>query len=482
MTNPSIFWYDFETFGNDPRRDRASQVAGLRTDLDLNVIGDPLNLYCQPANDFLPSPMACLITGITPQHALKEGLSEAEFIKRLHNELNMPGTCGVGYNSIRFDDEVTRQLLYRNFIDPYKREYNNYNSRWDIIDMVRLCAATRPDGINWPRKDNGRLSFKLEDLTKANGIEHDDAHDALADVKATIAIARLIKQYQPRLFDYVYGLRRKKKVMELINLDSQQLLLHVSGLYQTGRGCLGLVMPLCAHPHNTNGIIVCDLRIDPESWMYLSEAELQQRLFTPSSELPEGVDRIPLVNISTNRCPVVTTPAILTAEQATEFEFDLERSEKYRDKLLSKPGLAKRVKNLYRSQSMAPETDPDYMLYAGFFSDHDMEYMKLVTTTSAEDLGRLDLPFKDRRLKEMLFRYRARNFPESLNQEEQKLWEEFRLARINDPNAVESYQNDLAKAKEAASTEQHALLDELESYVRTLHFRTNKSADSMAPV
>ena len=214
----------------------------------------------------------------------------------------------------------------------------------------------------------------------------------------------------------------------------------------------------------------------------MSEAELQQRLFTPSSELPEGVDRIPLVNISTNRCPVVTTPAILTAEQATEFEFDLERSEKYRDKLLSKPGLAKRVKNLYRSQSMAPETDPDYMLYAGFFSDHDMEYMKLVTTTSAEDLGRLDLPFKDRRLKEMLFRYRARNFPESLNQEEQKLWEEFRLARINDPNAVESYQNDLAKAKEAASTEQHALLDELESYVRTLHFRTNKSADSMAPV
>ena len=189
----SIYWYDFETFGRDPRRDRASQFAGIRTDEDLNIIGEPLVMYCKPADDFLPSPMACLITGISPQKALAEGIPEAEFIKKIHTEFAAPATCVAGYNSIRFDDEVTRQLLYRNFYDPYEREWKNGNSRWDIIDMVRLMAATRPEGVSWPKKKDGSNSFRLEELTAANGIQHADAHDALSDVIATIEMAKRIK-------------------------------------------------------------------------------------------------------------------------------------------------------------------------------------------------------------------------------------------------------------------------------------------------
>ena len=191
MSANSIYWYDFETFGNNPRRDRASQFAGIRTDEDLNIIGDPLVMYCKPANDFLPNPMACLITGITPQLTLEKGIAEAEFTRRILEEFAQPGTCVAGYNSIRFDDEVTRQLLYRNFHDPYEREWKNGNSRWDIIDMVRLCAATRPEGIEWPKKEDGSNSFRLEELTKANGITHAEAHDALSDVLATIEFAQV---------------------------------------------------------------------------------------------------------------------------------------------------------------------------------------------------------------------------------------------------------------------------------------------------
>jgi exodeoxyribonuclease-1 len=134
----SFYWHDYETFGANPSIDRPSQFAGIRTDSELNIIAEPLEVFCQPAPDFLPQPMACLITGITPQHALANGVNEAEFMAIVHKELAAPGTCGVGYNSIRFDDEVTRYGLYRNFYEPYGREWQNGNSRWDLIDVVRL--------------------------------------------------------------------------------------------------------------------------------------------------------------------------------------------------------------------------------------------------------------------------------------------------------------------------------------------------------
>ena len=204
----TLYWHDYETFGVDARRDRPAQFAGLRTDEELNEIGEPLNIYCKPALDVLPHPEACLITGITPQLADARGVLEPEFIARIHAEFAQPGTCGVGYNSLRFDDEVTRHTLYRNFYDPYAREWQNGNSRWDLIDLVRMTYALRPEGIEWPLKDDGKPSFRLENLATANNIGHESAHDALSDVRATIGVARLIRNRQPRLYDWLFQLRK----------------------------------------------------------------------------------------------------------------------------------------------------------------------------------------------------------------------------------------------------------------------------------
>ncbi len=214
----TFYWHDYETWGAKPSVDRPSQFAGIRTDLDFNVIGEPLVMYCQPPADLLPSPEACLITGITPQQAQAEGLPEYQFIAKIHAELSQPDTCALGFNSIRFDDEVTRYTLYRNFYDAYEREWKNGNSRWDIIDMVRACRTLRPEGIEWPNRDDGLPSFKLTDLTAANGIAHEHAHDALSDVYATIAVAKLVKQKQPKLFNYLFKLRVKREVSALLNL------------------------------------------------------------------------------------------------------------------------------------------------------------------------------------------------------------------------------------------------------------------------
>ncbi len=469
MTSRSIYWYDFETFGNEPRRDRASQFAGIRTDEDLNVIGEPLVMYCKPADDFLPNPMACLITGITPQKATSEGLLEVEFCQRILNEFAQPQTCVAGYNSIRFDDEVTRQLLYRNFHDPYEREWKNGNSRWDIIDMVRLCAATRPEGINWPKKEDGSNSFKLEDLTRANDIHHADAHDALADVLATIELAKLIRREQPKLYQYVYGLRSKQKVQAEIDLSTRKPVLHVSGMYPAASGRLALVMPLCPHPQNSNGVIVYDLREDPAGLQDLDEGEIRARLFTPREELPEGVDRIPLKIIHYNRCPVVTSPAVLSAERAEQYGIDLQQCREHWQSLQNMPALVSRLQKVYRGEPAEPESDPDFMIYSGgFFSDQDKELMQVIRATPPSELSRLDLPFKDSRLEEMLFRFRARNYPETLLPEEQQRWQEFRVIRLNDQAEKQRYAGDLKQARSLADASQQSVLDKLEDYVAVL--------------
>lgn len=466
----TLYWYDFETFGANPRRDRASQFAGIRTDENLNVIGEPLVIYCQPADDFLPNPVACLITGISPQKAKTEGLCEAEFIRRIHNEFAQPDTCVVGYNSIRFDDEVTRQLLYRNFYDPYEREWKNGNSRWDIIDMVRLCAATRPEGINWPKKEDGSNSFKLDQLTVANGIEHADAHDALADVIATIEIAKLIKKKQPKLYEFAYQLRNKKKVQAQLDLQSRKPVLHVSMLYPAKRGCLAVVMPLCSHPTNNNGVIVYDLRVDPTQWIDLSADEIKNLIYARSDDLPEGVERVPLSALYINKCPVVTSLSVLPDEKMEQFGINLDECRRHWKLLNDNNSLLQKIADVFRDEFSETESNPDLMIYSGgFFSESDKSLMKTIRGTKAADLGRLDMPFRDKRLPELFFRYRARNYPETLSKEDRDRWDDFRLSQVLHGDSQQIFNDAMKDAYERlANTEDDELgevLEELQHWV-----------------
>lgn len=435
MSADSIYWHDYETFGADPRRDRPAQFAGIRTDLELNVIGEPLVLYCRPADDFLPQPDACLITGITPQMALQEGLPEAEFIARIHEEFSRPHTCVAGYNNIRFDDEVTRNVLYRNFFDPYAREWQNGNSRWDIIDLVRVTHALRPEGIEWPRHADGKPSFRLEDLTRANRLSHQAAHDALSDVHATIAIARLIRDKQPRLYDYIFRHRSKQQVGRLLNVAKMTPVLHVSSMYPAELGCIALVAPLANHPTNRNEVVVYDLRHDPSAFIHLSVDELQQRLFTRQAELPEGIERLPVKTIHINKCPVVVPENTLTAEAAEKWRIDADACRRNLQALRSNPDFIATLLAVYEQREFEPESDPDLMLYSGgFFSNEDRQKMEQIRHASPQQLKTLNIPFQDRRISEMLFRYRGRNYPETLSTEEIARWNEYRLQRLTDPS------------------------------------------------
>lgn len=469
----TFYWHDYETWGIKPSIDRPSQFAGIRTDLDFNIVGEPLVQYCQPPQDLLPHPEACLITGITPQLAQEKGIPENRFIANIHRELSAPNTCGVGYNSIRFDDEVTRFTLYRNFYDPYEREWRNGNSRWDIIDMVRACRALRPDGIEWPHHDDGKPSFKLEHLTAANHLKHEAAHDALSDVYATIAVAKLIKTKQPKLFDYLFKLRDKREVAALLNLAQRKPVLHISGMFPTERGCAALVLPLARHPVNANEIICYDLGVDPAPLLELKAEEIRARVFTANAEL--SGERIPLKTIRLNRCPVVVTAKMLDEQLALRWQIDTALCLRHAERLLADRLLAAKLNDVFAAPARAELTDPEQMLYSGgFFGDADRAAMARVRRAGGEQLARENFVFEDQRLATLLFRYRARNFPETLTRDERGQWREFCAARLTDPAfgaaiTLNEFRQRVTALAQSADSKGQRILSELAAYAAALH-------------
>ena len=428
----TYYWHDYETFGIDPQKDRPAQFAGLRTDEDFNVIDDPLVIYCEPSDDYLPNPDACLITGITPQLAKLKGVCEAEFIKLIHEQLAQPNTCTLGYNNIRFDDEVTRNCLYRNFYDPYAREWQNGNSRWDLIDVVRAARALRPEGIVWPFDDLGVPTNRLDQLTVANNIEHEAAHDALSDVLATIALAKLIKSAQPKLFQFLLENRTKHQVNDILKLGSHKPLLHISGMYSTKNNSLAIILPICLHPTNSNGVIAYDLSVDPEPLLNLSVEEIQARIFTATDELAEGVVRVPLKTIHVNKCPVLAPISVIRPEDAVRLSLDLERCLSHLKLLVDDIHIGKKVAAVFnRPMPHALSVDPDAGIYSGgFFSEADKQQFTKIRTCKTDELPNLNLSFNDQRMAEMFFRYKGRNYPHTLNCEEQLRWKQFCKDRL----------------------------------------------------
>ncbi|QXP84541.1 exodeoxyribonuclease I [Methylococcus sp. Mc7] len=471
----SFYWYDLETFGTDPARDRIAQFAGLRTDPEFNPIGPPDVLYCRPSDDVVPHPEACLVTGITPQRAAELGVPENAFISAIHRIFMQPGTCVLGYNTLRFDDEMLRHAFYRNLYDPYAREWKAGNSRWDVIDLARLAQALRPDGIEWPRDPEGFPVFKLERLAAANGIQHESAHDALSDVRATVGFAKLIAERQPRLFKFALENRARQAAERLLALGTWQPVLHVSEKFPASRQCIACVLPLCRHPRIATRVIVFDLARDPAQLLDLSVDEIRQRLFTPSAELPEGAERIPLKGVHTNRCPVVVPTSALRSADAERLGIDAalcrERARWVQDHA---DDIVPKVSAAFEADLPSESgLDPELMLYrGGFIPDADRRALDRVHRLAPDQLARYRPQFVDGRFGELLFRFRARNFPETLNAEERERWAAFRRGRLDGEGGGLSLAEFFSRIDRLRSQEsdagRRAILDALEAYGRNL--------------
>jgi exodeoxyribonuclease-1 len=433
MSDETFLWHDYETFGANARRDRPCQFAALTTNAALEVVGEPQVFYCQPSDDLLPQPGACLITGITPQIALQRGLPEPEFAARIHALMSQPRTCTVGYNNFRFDDEVTRHLFWRTFHDPYSREYANGNSRFDLIDLMRMTRALRPEGMAWANRDDGLPSFRLEDLAAANGVDTRNAHDALADVEATLTLARLLRTQQPRLWHWALSLRDKHTVDGLLAAGNP-VLYTGSGL-PLAHCATGIVSPLQRHPTLQNRWLVWPLAADPQPFMAMDDTTLAATL---GHEDP--AQRLPMRTVANNRCPMLAPLTVLDDAAHERLAIDPDAQDHHQRWLNDHPEFTARLARLisHRPPDNAA-ADPEQALYAGFVARDDQQLTPTVRRLDGAGLADLGLPFRDERLNTLLQRYRARWHRDSLSAEEQAEWSAWRQAQLVDSGALQQY-------------------------------------------
>jgi exodeoxyribonuclease-1 len=467
----SFYWHDYETFGVDPRADRPAQFAGQRTDPELNPVGEPLERWCRLSPDYLPHPEACGLTGIGPATVQRLGVCERDFIQAIHQEMARAETCTCGYNNLRFDDELTRSTLFRNLMDPYGREWQNGNSRWDLLDVLRLARAFRPEGLAWPDGEDGSPSFRLEHLTAANGIPHAQAHTALADVRATIALARKLKEAQPRLWEFALKARNKHWVRTQVDPAHPQALIHVSGMFKAVQGAFSLVWPLGDLAGRPNEIALWDLRFDFEPFLELDAEALRQRLFQSGEALArQGLARLPVKSLHTNRCPMVVRDLrLLTPAVAERYQVDLAGALDRGARLEAQGGFRARLLEAMAGSFPAGTDDPDFSISGGgFFSSQDRAWMDRIGRTPPGAMAALKPAFQDRRLDTLWFRYRARNWPETLSPSEQARWQAHCQERMDRAPAkglldLAAFREALARLR-AQRPDQEGLWRELDEY------------------
>ncbi|MEO5949907.1 MAG: exodeoxyribonuclease I [Candidatus Saccharimonadales bacterium] len=452
----TFFFYDLETSGLSAQSDRIMQFAGIRTDMDLQPIGEPYNVLVRLNDDTLPSPEALMVTGITPQQTVSDGYSEAEFARILVDEIFTPDTITVGFNSIRFDDEFIRHLFWRTFQDPYEWAWKDGRSRWDLLDVVRITRALRPEGIKWPVVD-GKAVNRLEHITKENGIVHAKAHDALSDVEALIDVTRLIKDKQPQLYNYLLDMRDKKKVQQLINLDDKKPFVYTSGRLDAEHEKTTVAFPLTSSKNGN--VVVYDLRYDPALFINLSSDELAKKLYASWEERKsEDFVPLPVKELQYNRTPAVAPLGVLeSCDGWNKIHLTKDIIESHKSALVSAPHFAENIRSLFENRAEFKKSkDAEAQLYDGFVADRDRLRIETVRNADERTLADFNPEFTDERLPTLLMHYKARNYPRSLSEEESRAWEQWRTERIK--SQLPSFMKSLHKL---AATE----LDDGKQYV-----------------
>ena len=475
----TFFFYDLETSGFSPQNDRIMQFAGQRTDENLNRIGEPVNILIRLNDDVLPSPSALMVTKISPQKTVEEGYTEAEFAKMLVEEYFTPDTVIVGYNNVRFDDVHIQHLLWRNFYPPYDWQWKDGRSRWDLLDVVRMIRALRPEGINWPfviNEGTGEkfAANKLELLTKENGILHENAHDAMSDVDGLIDVARLLKEKQPQIFDYLFRIRSKNEVQKLVNLENPKPFVYTSGRFKVEFEKTTVAFPIA--PAKNQNVIVWDLRFSPEKFINWSEDQILENI-TADFETRSSDDFEPIAAkiLQYNKCPAVAPMGVLTEENRQRLKIDLAEIQKNLDVLRKNPHFAENLRSaferrseVFQDKSSAEKPAPEARLFEGFVSKSDDIKIEAVRNSTDRELADFHPDFADERLTDLLLHYKARNFLKSLSSQEKELWEEYRVENLQKmmPNFMKEFQ-EIANNQNLNSQEEY-ILEEIKLWLENI--------------
>lgn len=505
------FYHDYETSGADTKRDRPVQFAGIRVDESLNTVDVFDSIYCKLPDDVLPHPMAFVVTQMMIDEVQELGMPEFEFAHQVLNQLGRSNTTSLGYNTIAFDDEMTRNLFHRNLINPYEREWKNGNSRWDLINVVRMAAAIfsgkiYEDGsniFNVPLNDDGKKSFRLEDLSVANGIEHENAHDALSDVYATIGMAKIINDKEPEFFSLLESRKSKNLVSEdFINSKPEPILL-CSSFFGGERSYVSFVIPLCVSSKNKNEVYCVKLesKQDIANLIDFTVEDITKLIFEKSDVLKEnGLTRPALTTVRINACPVyLTTNDIKNIYPDTESREAFYKSinvntedlaEAYRLYRSNIDILVEKARGVFDSQNFEsnPDEDVDLTIYSGGFPSNEETMLKNSFNNDLKiaknDEDRLNvfnryLEKSSGKIKEQIFRVAFRSYPDvavNLGEKAVKKWHNHCYERINgESDAVGlNYESFLVAVEEIRANEKYSdplfeeILSKLEVYAKAL--------------
>jgi len=468
LMSKTFFFYDLETSGLNPREARVMQFAGIRTDMDLNQVGEPVNVLVKLNDDTLPSPEASMVTGITPQQTIADGYTEAEFSKMLMTDIFTPDTIVVGFNNIRFDDEFIRHLFWRNFYDPYEWTWKDGRSRWDLLDVVRMTRALRAEGIEWPVDEKGVATNRLELIASINKIDHFKAHDALSDVEALISVTKLIREKQPQLYEYLLKMRDKNEVKKLVNLDYKQPFVYVSGRLDNEFNKATVAFPLTAGKNGN--VIIYDLRYDPTPFVGMNSKELSDKFYASwDDRQAEGFIKLPVKEFQYNHVPAVAPMGVLAASDGwKKIALDEETITNHKNILMSAPGFAENIRSILENrEEFKKSPNVETQLYDGFVPDIDKMRIEKVRISDSTGLADFHPNFTDERLDPLLLHYKARNFPKSLAEEEVLLWEKWRSDKIT--AELPSFYKSLQKISEITTDENKIfVLQELKLWAESI--------------
>jgi len=362
-------FHDYETLNIDNKTTQGAakpiEYAGIITDIDLNEVPDGRHhKIIKPPIDVIGNPNAFLVHGVDPEMAEKVGVSEFEFAEWIGQLYGKDGTVIAGYNSIKFDSEVTRHTRFRNLLPSYTPEFENGNFQLDVMKVVMMAYSMSPGVLNFPKKDDGNDSLRLEDLTAANGIDHKDAHSALSDVEATINLAKLIKERNPQLWHYALWLTNKRNVEPL--LDKNEMLFYTDTTIGQKTRYTSVMHPLVVDSKIGSKYICIDLNSEDLDIVFDESPEkLNEYIFTSKQEQGSNYRATPFLNLTTNKAPIVI-PASERAikNMSDDMGFDLERIQKNFSRI-KKGGeeIKQKAQQTMASEGMEPPKSSAHRLY-----------------------------------------------------------------------------------------------------------------------
>lgn len=450
-------FFDLETTGTSPAFDHPLQFAAILTDAEFREI-ERVNLRCRLAPHIIPSPQALAVTGVRPHQLVDHDLpSLFEFAQALTALVSRwSPAIWTGFNSIRFDEEMLRQMFYQNLQPEIFATQFNGNTRFDIMTAVFAVFQRRPDLLEWPVDETGRVRFKLDRLAPENGFEGHNAHDALGDVEATIHLARLITERAPDLWQQLLANRDKSYVQaQLDEFEPVELIERFGGGPPKAiMGCL------CGYAvKNQNQAYLFDLdALDPQELITVSAADLMAAM---------DAEPRPLRSISINKVPMLLPPATVTDEQRRRAQA-----------LAEAPELRQRLIAAMAARYPAdPDTAPQYVeqqIFNGFYSWNDKARLKEFQGADWPRRQEIVATFEDARLRQLGARLVAFHSPNLLSDSDRRRYIAWRRERWNASTDTEVEWMTLEKARQAllemkaASAQDPAMLDEIEAFILEL--------------